>query len=283
MKSDTIEELERFLQLQVLAVGKVSPEIAITLSKLANLYATNGNYNKAEVLHNRALEILLNTSGTHQSDVEDSRRSLNRVRELREKSENQGTGKSSKRGSTSRAGSHNGQSKDKSTNSRTERPLSVDHIKEMELEIALLKQMVGGDHQAVAVSLTRLADLYRKEKMYDQMEPLLLEALRIHELIYGSEHPNVSSQLKNLAQLYLLQEKYSQAEPFLRRSITIRAKSLGPSHPKVLDMETQYVKLLRKTQRFTEADHLDEKIKNARKQENDPAWTAKILPMEHSL
>jgi tetratricopeptide (TPR) repeat protein len=261
MKCDTIEELERFLQIQVQALGKVSPEVAITLSKLANLYATNGNYAKAEILHNRALEIRLSVTGSHQSEIEDSRRSLRRVRELREKVERQ---KASGTDSAVRISSA-GKEITTSENGTRQKPSITDTMKEMELEVALLKQMVGADHPAVADSLTKLAELYCKAKMYDQMEPPLVEALRVREVIYGPEHPNICSELKNLAQLYVTQEKYAMAEPLFKRAIAIRENALGASHPKVVDMEAQYAKLLRKTKRIAQAEELEKHIKEMRR------------------
>lgn len=272
MKCDTIEELERFLQIQVQALGKVSPEVAITLSKLANLYANNGNYAKAEILHNRALEIRLNATGHRHSEVEDSRRSLKRVRELREKAE---AALNKKHGLSDQASGQSGRNGNKeitSSDSATrQKPSTTETIKEMELEVALLKQMVGADHPAVADSLTKLAELYCRAKMYDQMEPILVEALRVREVICGAEHPNVCSELKNLAQLYVVQEKYSLAEPLFQRAIAIRGNALGASHPKVIDMEAQYAKLLRKTKRVAQAEELEKRIKETRRVSTDNA------------
>jgi tetratricopeptide (TPR) repeat protein len=275
MKCDTIQELERFLQIQVQAVGKVNPEVAITLSKLANLYAANGNYAKAELLHNRALEIRLGVAGPHQSEVEDSRRSLQRVRELREKADKSIHVSSSLGNIDSSAqaslNSRMGVDKDDKTSEvvQAKRPQITDTIKEMELEVALLKQMVGADHPACAESLTRLADLYCRAKMYQNMEPVLVEALRIRESLHGVDHPSVSSDIKNLAQLYAVQGKYSEAEALFKRAIAIRGKALGATHPKVVEMEAQYAKLLRKTRRFAQAEELERQIKEARPQKSD--------------
>ena len=278
MKCDTIEELERFLQIQVQALGKVSPEVAITLSKLANLYANNGNFAKAEILHNRALEIRLNATGHRHSEVEDSRRSLKRVRELRERAEASLNKKHAQAGEASGQSGRNGTRDKEITSSDStgkQKPSSTETIKEMELEVALLKQMVGADHPAVADSLTKLAELYCRAKLYDQMEPILVEALRVREVICGAEHPNVCSELKNLAQLYVVQEKYSLAEPLFQRAIAIRGNALGSSHPKVIDMESQYAKLLRKTKRVAQAEEIEKRIKEIRRLSTDSAGMAR--------
>jgi tetratricopeptide (TPR) repeat protein len=144
-------------------------------------------------------------------------------------------------------------------------------IKEMELEVALLKQMVGSDHAAVADSLTKLADLYCRANLYESMEPILIEALRIREAICGPHHLKVASELKNLALLYVALEKYDRAEPLFERAIAIREKELGTAHPKVGDLAHHYGKLLRKTNRAKQADelesHMNEVLRHANEQQ----------------
>ena len=141
-----------------------------------------------------------------------------------------------------------------------------DAIKETELELELLKQMVGADHTSVADLLTRLADLYCRLRMYPQMEPVLVDALKIREAACGSDHPSVSTELKNLARLYLVQERFALAEPLFKRALAIREKAYGRMHPRVADIEEQYAHLLRKTNRAYLAETLDEHVSAIRAQ-----------------
>ncbi len=83
MKCDTIPELERFLTIQEQALGTGSPEVASTVSKLADLYLDRGMLDDAEALYRRAISIRERLSGPHRSEVEESRKSLNKVLALK--------------------------------------------------------------------------------------------------------------------------------------------------------------------------------------------------------
>ncbi len=74
--------------------------------------------------------------------------------------------------------------------------------------------------------------LYAKQKQFDKAEPLIKQALAVHEQLYGPDHPKVAVAVNNLASLYLLQEKYAEAAPLYARALPIYAATYGPSHPK---------------------------------------------------
>jgi len=83
MKCETIPELKRFLTIQEQALGSASPEVASTVSKLADLYLDRGMLDDAEALYRRALSIRERLSGVHRSEMEESKRSLNKVLALK--------------------------------------------------------------------------------------------------------------------------------------------------------------------------------------------------------
>ncbi len=83
MKCDTIPELERFLTIQEQALGNGSAEVASTVSRLADLYLDRGRLDDAEALYRRAISIREGLSGPHRSEVEESRKSLNKVLALK--------------------------------------------------------------------------------------------------------------------------------------------------------------------------------------------------------
>ncbi len=157
--------------------------------------------------------------------------------------------------------------------------LMQDTIKETEVELDLLKQMVGQEHPSVADMLTRLADLYCRLRMYNKMEPILIEALRIREACCGADHISVSTELKNLARLYLAQERFAIAEPLFKRALVIRERVFGRDHTRVTDIEEQYALLLRKTNRIQQADALDKHIEKVRSGAGDsfPKQTNSII------
>ncbi|RTL34704.1 MAG: tetratricopeptide repeat protein [Candidatus Melainabacteria bacterium] len=296
MKCDTIPDLEKFLKIQEQALGESSAEVATTASKLAQLYAGAERFDEAERLLKRALNIRLNLVGFHHDDVEKTRESLEQLKQLRlggkpvqtvkstvpsGMSSSHATAKSavppvsaaaaqppqkSLRPGTSgtRFGAIPEMSSPRPTFSNTK--TIEDAIKETELELELLKQMVGAEHTSVADLLTRLADLYCRLRMYSKMEPVLVDALKIRESACGSNHPSVSTELKNLARLYLVQERFALAEPLLKRALAIREKAYGRMHPRVADIEEQYALLLRKTNRAYLAETLDQHVNAIRAQ-----------------
>lgn len=83
MKCDTIPELKRFLTIQEQALGAASPEVATTVSRLADLYLDEGMLDDAEAHYRRALSIRERLSGPHRSEIEHSRQSLNKVLALK--------------------------------------------------------------------------------------------------------------------------------------------------------------------------------------------------------
>lgn len=299
MKCDTIPDLEKFLKIQEQALGESSAEVATTASKLADLYALAERFDEAERLLKRALTIRQNLVGFHQDDVEKTRQSLEKVTALKSRGKqvlsaqqrpNQQvppvrtvtkpfdrtvrasqaaprtqaaqTGKPSTLGTKFGAMPEISNTRPTFTNSKT----VEDAIKETELELELLKQMVGADHPSVADLLTKLADLYCRLRMYSKMEPVLVDALKIREAACGSTHPSVSTELKNLARLYLVQERFALAEPLFKRALAIRERTYGRMHPRVADIEEQYAQLLRKTNRAYLAETLDQHVNAIRAQ-----------------
>lgn len=259
MKCETIPELERFLNIQEQALGCNSPEVANTITRLAELYFSKGLLEDAEALYRRALNIREQALGPHRVEIEDTKKNLEKVL-TRKRAPSQ---------------SRTPQSLTDSSTSLDAVPASMalgwpsafdqDKEKEFEVELASLRHMMGREHPQVADCLTRMADQYCRNKRYREMEPLLQEALKIRERALGLEHPLVSSSLKNLAQLYYFQTRYELSEPLFKRALTIRQKTYGKEHERYADIEEQYAKLLRKTGRVLLAQELDNHVQQVRR------------------
>jgi tetratricopeptide (TPR) repeat protein len=131
-------------------------------------------------------------------------------------------------------------------------------------QIRQIKQTGGSDSVAVADALTKLADLYCRKEQLSEMEPLLVEALRIRESICGSAHLSVSTDLKNLGRLYYFKQRYDLAEPYLKRALSIREATLGQYHSYVADVAEWLAKVYRKTARAEEAKAMDALVLESR-------------------
>lgn len=262
MKLQTIADVERFLSIQTQALGEAHPEVAATICRLADMYRAANQTERAQQLYEKAVSILENAPGAEPSMVQNAKQRLNKLLD---------GGIRTKTGNARSTRSHDilgfsatdpNMSLSNIHLERTEhKEIDLDAaIRDAEIEIRLIKDVVGAIHPAVADSLTKLADFHCRKHQYEEMEPLLKEALAIREKICGSEHSAVATELKNLGRLYVSLARFEEAEPLYERSIQIRRKLLGANHPKTLDIEEHYAKLLRKTGRHEEAEALDSRI-----------------------
>jgi tetratricopeptide (TPR) repeat protein len=111
----------------------------------------------------------------------------------------------------------------------------------------------------VALGLSWLAELYRKQGRYSDAEPLLVRSLSIREQQLGANHPDTAGSLNDLAGLYYFQGRYSEAEPLHVRSLSIREQQLGADHPNVATSLNNLAELYRLQGRYSEAEPLYER------------------------
>jgi tetratricopeptide (TPR) repeat protein len=212
---DLTSRFEGFLS-QIQALD--SPELAISLGQLGNLYHSQGRYAEAEPLLKKALELCSSLLGQDHPDVATS---LNNLAELYES-----------QGRYSEA-----------------EPL---HVR----SLLILEQQLGQNHSDVALSLNNLAGLYKAQGRYSEAEPLYVRSLSIWEQQLGQDHPNVATSLNNLAGLYEAQGRYSEAEPLYIRSLSIREQRLGQDHPSVAQSLNNLAALYTSQDRYSDAEPL---------------------------
>jgi tetratricopeptide (TPR) repeat protein len=85
-------------------------------------------------------------------------------------------------------------------------------IKAMSRVVSLREQAAGPDNLALASSLNKLAEMYRKKDKYDDAEPLLQRALRIRQKILPADHPDIAESLNDLADVFLYDNRFKQAQ-----------------------------------------------------------------------
>lgn len=311
MKCETIPELQEFLTIQEQALGQQSPEVATTVSKLADMYLAKGMLDDAEALYRRALAIR-EKAIPFRSEVEESRTSLSKVlalknperdakpspadrRALRElqsdtlqnrsietedtnywcspassdKSKQPEVGKST--GTNVKAiplGPHDSSTQldpvPESMVLSGDSLILCDAINEARLEADLIRQVSGSDDPQLANCLTKLADLLCRSRRYDEMQPLLQEALSIRESRYGTRNHLVATSLKNLARLHYFRENFDAAVPLFEKALMIRRQVYGDNHQKVAELLEQYAKLLRKMNKRGTAEELEAKALHIR-------------------
>ena len=139
------------------------PEMATSLSRLANLYRAQGRYGEAETLYVRSLHIREQQLG---SDHPDTAQSLNNLAGLYES-----------QGRYSEA-----------------EPL---YLQALEIR----RSQLGQDHPSTTTSLNNLAVLYYYQNRFAEAESLLLQALEIRQRVLGDAHPDTISTQQSLVYL----------------------------------------------------------------------------------
>ncbi len=275
MKRESVDTLVKFLKLQENLHGAESTQVGKVLARLAAVHVENQNYVDAQPLLQRALRIEESSASPDPAFISDIAKQINRLDF--EQQNHVGETLESLKVSTDRIPAFspmfepltgheqselNQNTLPGSTHARVD-PLE-NAIKDWQLQIRRIKQNSGNESTAVADALTKLADLYCRREQLNEMEPLLIEALRIRESICGITHLSVSTDLKNLGRLYYFKQRFDLAEPLLKRAMSIREAALGPYHSYVADVAEWYARLLKKTNRLDEAAVMDALVAESR-------------------
>lgn len=100
-----------------------------------------------------------------------------------------------------------------------------------EKAIEIDKRVLGEDHPDIATSYNNLALVYYGQREYKKAEELYEKALEIRERVLGEEHPYTAASYNNLAKIYYSKEEYEKAEGLFEKALEIREKVLGEEHP----------------------------------------------------
>ena len=189
MQRGNYAEAERIFAVAVTRAeeaGLQDRRVAVTLSRLAQAYSSQGKYVEAEPVYLRALEIYQTVHGEEHLDVAATLNNLGVIHRM------------------------HGQYAD------AQRLLMrALHIKE---------KVLGTDHLDVALGLTNLATMYVSQGHYDQAAPLFRRAISIRETQLGSDHPDVAKTLEEYAALLRKSDQSAAAADVEMRAKAIRAK-----------------------------------------------------------
>jgi CHAT domain-containing protein/Tfp pilus assembly protein PilF len=216
--SEAIPLAQRALAIREKALGPDHPDVALSLTGLAELYQLQGRYADAEPLHKRALAIQEKALGP---DGPYTGRSLHDLAEV-----------------------YRAQGRYADAEPLYKRAL------------AIYEKAFGPDNVPIATTLSALAMLYHNQGRYADAEPLQKRALAIGEKALGPDHPNVAIWLIGLAELHRRQGRYADAEPIAKRALVTSEKALGPDHPTVAAALNLLAELYRFQARTADAEPL---------------------------
>jgi tetratricopeptide (TPR) repeat protein len=122
--------------------------------------------------------------------------------------------------------------------------------------LQLRRQLLGNDHNDVAISLVELGRAYSSLERLDRAEPLFREALATRRKVLGEEHREVAVSLGDLAVLLWHKGDFAAAEPFFQQSLAMHRKTVGPEHPNVGQAMANLAQLKLDQQEFATAETL---------------------------
>lgn len=126
--------------------------------------------------------------------------------------------------------------------------------------LAIREQALGPEHLEVALSLNYLGILHMEQGQYELAELLYQRSLTIREQVLGPEHPEVARPLNNLGNLYRVQGQYELAEPLCQRAVRLFEQALGSEHPYVASMLDTLAELYYEMSRYELAELLYQRV-----------------------
>lgn len=269
---------ENVTKLQEIKYGINDKNYLNSLNNLAYLYNIDGQFDKAEILYIKTIEIRKKSLGENNSDYALSLSNLAtlyddvgkyslaeslhmKVLEIRQKL---GSETSSEYLTTlnNLANCYNLQGKYSKAESLFKKVLKI------------RRETIGENNLDYAISLNNLAVLYVNQGKYSLAEPLYNETIALKKKFLGIQHPDYALSLSNLAVLYVEQGMYAKAEPLQKQALEIRKIILGNKHPdyasslqnlaaiyvnqkKYLDAETLYKEALAINEEVLSINHPD--------------------------
>lgn len=211
--------------------GKNHKYYALSLSNLALLYKSTGNYSEAEILYLDALNILKNY---YPNDIFNYAITIDNLGNLYISMGKFGEAETCYKESTSILKQFdNGENYNYATslnnlaNLYKESGRYNEAIELFKEAIKIFGKTLGRTHPLYAIALDNLAVVYTMLGRYNESEPLLKKALNVFEINYGKENINYLITLNNLGVLYLTIKRYDEAEKYFKESISIQKKLYG--------------------------------------------------------
>ncbi|UBF29071.1 tetratricopeptide repeat protein [Kovacikia minuta CCNUW1] len=122
--------------------------------------------------------------------------------------------------------------------------------------LTVFRQELGTHHPLVATGLLNLGNLYRLRGCDGEAETCFLKSLKIREQELGTEHPDYAASLNSLAVLYHSQKRYEEADSLFTRISNLNRCSLGENHLRTATDATNLAGVYQSQERYEEAESL---------------------------
>jgi eukaryotic-like serine/threonine-protein kinase len=102
-----------------------------------------------------------------------------------------------------------------------------------ERALKMLEGLHGERHPTVAATLNNLALVESQAGRLDQARALHERALAIRRVVFAPDHPDIGESLNNLGNVLIHTDELALARSTLEQALAIRERTLGPEHPLV--------------------------------------------------
>ncbi len=122
--------------------------------------------------------------------------------------------------------------------------------------LAIDEKVLPGNDPAIAGAASNVGVVAYTQGNYAEAERAYSRALSIYEATLGPDHPRVAAASNNLAETYAIDGRYDEAEQYFKRALAIKEKTLSPTDPSLAAPLTGLANIYRDRARYAEAEPL---------------------------
>lgn len=255
--SKAIPLLEEAVRLQS-ASGAPPPELAASLSELANAHFYTGQLDISEALNGRVLSMRRKLYGERHPLVADTLINLASIEFQRgHYTEDEHYGRQALDIVQSWYGKDNPETADIMTfvaQSLTYQQRYGEADALLQQSLAILEHAYGPVHPRVAFALNELGNVAVRKGKLDEAEAYFNREIAIDRSVYGDNHSVLSIAQSNLAGVYVKRKQYARAEPLFREALGRYARTLPADHINVAVARIRLGNVLLGEHKYAEAE-----------------------------
>jgi tetratricopeptide (TPR) repeat protein/predicted Ser/Thr protein kinase len=258
------------------ALPSPSPELAATMTSLANTHFYLGHLDKSEVLNRRVLDLDRRSYGPRHPSVADDLLNLAAIESVRGR---YGEAERYDREALDIFLAWYGPEHPETASARTILAQALMYQAKYADARDLLRQALatqtrvyGVEHPRVAFALNELGSVAIRSNELDEAERSFGRALEIYRKVYNGKHYRVGVALVNLAGVFVARRNYARAERLFGEAVTLYAEVLPADHQNVAVAQLRWGRALVQQKRHEQAErHLAEAYRILMTQRQPPA------------